>query len=87
MITPEPEDRFLWLEDVQGERALAWVRERNAESEAALRSDPRFEPLRQAILEVLDSREQIPYVVRRGEWFYNFWRDDGSPRGLWRRTT
>jgi prolyl oligopeptidase len=87
MTAPEPEDRFLWLEDVMGERALAWVRERNAESEAALRSDPRFEPIRQSVLEVLDSREQIPYVVRRGEWFYNFWRDDRSPRGLWRRTT
>ena len=87
MTAPVAEDRFLWLEDVQGERALAWVRERNAESEAVLRSDPRFEPIRQAVLEVLDSREQIPYVVRRGEWFYNFWRDERSPRGLWRRTT
>jgi len=87
MSAPEPEDRFLWLEDVMGERALAWVRERNAESEAVLRSDPRFESIRQSVLEVLDSREQIPYVVRRGEWFYNFWRDDRSPRGLWRRTT
>ena len=27
------EDPLLWLEEVQGERALAWVRERNAESE------------------------------------------------------
>jgi prolyl oligopeptidase len=87
MTAPEPHDPRLWLEDVQGERALAWVRERNAESEAALGSDPRFEPIRQAVLEVLDSREQIPYVARRGEWFYNFWRDDRSPRGLWRRTT
>jgi prolyl oligopeptidase len=87
MTASEPDDPRLWLEDVQGERALAWVRERNAESEAVLGSDPRFEPIRQAVLEVLDSREQIPYVVRRGEWFYNFWRDDRSPRGLWRRTT
>ena len=78
-------DPHLWLEDVLGERALAWVRERNAETEALLKATPRFEETRQATLEVLDSREQIPYVTRRGTDFYNFWRDAGNPRGLWRR--
>ncbi|OYU98026.1 MAG: hypothetical protein CFE45_18090, partial [Burkholderiales bacterium PBB5] len=26
---PATDDPYLWLEDVQGDRALAWVRERN----------------------------------------------------------
>ena len=81
------EDPYLWLEDVQGERALAWVRARNAESEARLRADPGFDTLRAALREVLDSRGQIPYVTRLGPWFYNLWRDAANPRGLWRRTT
>ena len=80
-------DPYLWLEDVQGERALAWVRERNAESETLLQSRPVFEALRSGIREVLDSREQIPCVSRRGDWLYNLWRDAANPRGLWRRTT
>lgn len=84
---PPPTDPYLWLEDVQGERALAWVRERNAESEGLLQAQPGFAPLRTRLREVLDSREQIPYVVRRGEQLYNFWRDAEHPRGLWRRTT
>jgi prolyl oligopeptidase len=83
-VTPDP---YLWLEDVQGERALAWVRERNAESEALLQAQPGFEAMRSSIREVLDSREQIPYVSRRGDWLYNLWRDATHPRGLWRRTT
>ena len=29
--TPD-NDPYLWLEEVQGERALAWVRERNAQA-------------------------------------------------------
>ncbi len=87
MTTPDTEDPHLWLEDVTGERALAWVRERNAETEALLEADPRHEATRRAVLEVLDSREQIPYVTRRGGAFYNFWRDAEHPRGLWRRTT
>ncbi len=80
-----PEDPYLWLEDVHGERALAWVRERNAESEALLEAQPGFAATREATREVLDSREQIPYVSRRGALFYNFWRDADNPRGLWRR--
>jgi prolyl oligopeptidase len=80
-------DPYLWLEDVQGERALAWVRERNAHSEAVLQSQPGFETLRTRLREVLDSREQIPYVTRQGDWLYNLWRDADNPRGLWRRTT
>ncbi|MBL8343589.1 MAG: S9 family peptidase [Rubrivivax sp.] len=85
--TTEAEDPFLWLEDVHGERALAWVRARNAESEARLRGTPGFEALRERLREVLDSREQIPYVTRLGPWLYNLWRDAANPRGLWRRTT
>jgi len=84
--TPPP-DPYLWLEDVQGDRALAWVRERNAETEKLLQARPGFEDRKRLIREVLDSKEQIPYVVRRGDWFYNFWRDAQNPRGLWRRTT
>lgn len=86
-MTEQDDDPFLWLEDVTGERALAWVRERNAATEAELQADPRFEAARRAALEVLDSREQIPYVTRRGAWLYNFWRDAEHPRGLWRRCT
>ena len=81
------EDPYLWLEEVQGERALAWVRERNAQSESVLQADPGFATRKQAILEVLDSRDQIPYVVRRGCALYNFWRDAEHPRGLWRRAS
>jgi hypothetical protein len=85
--TPQDNDPWLWLEDVQGERALAWVRERNAEARRVLDAEPGFEAMRAQIREVLDSKEQIPYITRRGDALYNFWRDEHNPRGLWRRTT
>ncbi len=81
------DDNFLWLEDVQGDAALAWVRERNQHSEAALQAAPGFAAMRADILAVLDSTEQIPYVQRCGDWLYNLWKDANHPRGLWRRTT
>ena len=81
------DDPYRWLEDVTGERALSWVRERNAETIAELTGTSRFEALRAEIREVLDSTDRIPYITRRGGYRYNFWRDREHPRGLWRRTT
>jgi prolyl oligopeptidase len=84
---PDPEDAFQWLEEVTGERALTWVREQNLVSSNALETSPVFEPMRRRLLEIMDSRERIPYVTKYGRFYYNFWRDDQHPRGLWRRTT
>ena len=80
-------DPFLWLEDVHGEQALAWVRERNAATRQLLEAQPGFEASRTQIKAILDSRDRVPYVVRRGAWFYNFWQDQRNPRGLWRRAS
>ncbi len=80
-------DPYLWLEDVTGERALAWVKARNAESTAELASTPAFEQLEKDLLAILDSKARIPYVSKRGAYYYNFWRDAANPKGLWRRTT
>ncbi|MFD7718841.1 prolyl oligopeptidase family protein [Streptomyces sp. NPDC059814] len=80
-------DPYLWLEDVEGEAALAWVAERNAETAAALAADAGFAPLKERLREVLDASDRIPYTVRRGAFLYNFWRDAGHVRGVWRRTT
>lgn len=80
-------DPHLWLEDVEGEKALDWVRARNAVSEKQLAGDPGFEQVRKDILDILDSDARIPYVSKRGEYYYNFWRDKQNPQGVWRRTT
>jgi len=81
------EDPYLWLEEVQGDKALAWVRERNAQSRTVLEAHPRFAAMRDRFLEILDSKEQIPYVSRQRDALLNLWRDATNPRGLWRRTS
>ncbi len=81
------DDPYLWLEDVQGERALDWARERNAQSQSVLEAVPGFAQTRGKLLEVLDNRDQIPYVKRRGDHLWNLWKDANNKRGLWRRTT
>ncbi|MFF8418597.1 prolyl oligopeptidase family protein [Streptomyces sp. NPDC015680] len=81
------EDPYLWLEDIDGEAALRWVAERNAETAAALAADAGFPVLKERLREVLDASDRIPYTVRRGAFLYNFWQDAEQVRGVWRRTT
>lgn len=83
-------DPYLWLEEVTAEEALDWVRARNEPTIAQFcrgEFEADFERMRAEALEVLDTDARIPYVRRRGEYLYNFWRDAANPRGLWRRTT
>jgi prolyl oligopeptidase len=86
MAGDELDDLYLWLEDITGEDALNWVRARNAPTLEEF-CDRDFERMRAEALEVLDTDARIPYVRRRGDHLYNFWRDAANPRGLWRRTT
>src|ERR1700684_376652 len=85
-MAEERSDPYLWLEDVLGEQQLNWVRARNDPTVAQFAGEE-FERMRTEALEVLDTDARIPYVRRRGEYLYNFWRDATNPRGLWRRTT
>ena len=84
---PSDEDPFLWLEDVQGEKALAWVAQENARSTAVLEARPEYKPIYQRTLEILDSKEKIPEPKLLGDTVYNLWKDDVHERGIWRRTS
>jgi prolyl oligopeptidase len=80
-------DPYLWLEDVEGEEALDWVRERNASATGELEGEGGFAELRSDLLAIFNSKERIPAVAKHGEHWYNVWQDETNPRGLWRRTT
>jgi len=80
-------DPYLWLEDVEGEKALEWAEDRNTDSLAVLQNLPEYQPLYDKNLAVYDSEDSIAYPKIRGNFLYNFWRDAENERGLWRRTT
>ncbi|MCW2511318.1 MAG: Prolyl endopeptidase [Mycobacterium sp.] len=80
------QDPYLWLEDITGDDALEWVRKHNAPTLAEIGGE-RFEQMREEALAILDTDARIPYVRRRGEYLYNYWKDADHPRGLWQRTT
>ncbi|NTX34568.1 S9 family peptidase [Myxococcus sp. CA033] len=81
------EDPFLWLEEVQGQRALEWVRAQNARTEAVLEKDPRFEPFQAEALRIFTATDRIPTPSFRAGGVDTFWQDATNPRGQWRHTT
>lgn len=81
------EDPYLWLEEVDGEEALAWVKERSAQDQAVLEAEAEFQPMHEKLLEIYNSRDKLVYPGVRGEMVYNFWQDAEHVRGIWRRTT
>lgn len=83
---PMPHDENLWLEDIRGDDQMAWVKDQNAKTIARFQDDL-FDSIASDIRTALDSEGKIPMVAKRGDHYYNFWRDTKNPKGMWRRTT
>lgn len=80
-------DPYIWMEDVEGEAALAWVNAQNDRSLSAIKTHSVFEDNYAKALDLATSNDRIPYGSIRDGMVYNFWQDDTNVRGLWRRTT
>jgi prolyl oligopeptidase len=85
-VAAPDDDPYLWLEDVEGAGALAWVEAQNSATLAKF-GNAAFASDRDTLTGILNRPDNIPFVVRRGDYLYNFWKDAKNPRGLWRRTT
>lgn len=80
-------DPYLWLEEIEGARALEWAEAQNRASKKQLEANAGFFALKDRVQTALDSSDKIPFVNAHGAFLYNFWRDAVHERGLWRRTT
>lgn len=83
----EKPDPYLWLEEIDGEKALGWVRAKNETTLNLLKEHPVFNEIYEKNLEIYNSHERIAYPSIAGKYIYNFWKDEKNERGIWRRTT
>ncbi len=83
----ESADKYQWLEDVSGERSMAWVKAENERSAKVLESDPHFAGLEETALKVLESPDRLPIPWINGDEVYNTWQDGEHLRGILRRTS
>ena len=78
-------DPYLWLEEIEGARALEQVKAWNGETEAVLTTKPAYEQYRARAKAILDDEQQIALPEKvLGDRVTNLWRDAKNPRGLWR---
>ncbi|MCG6189936.1 prolyl oligopeptidase family serine peptidase [Maribellus maritimus] len=80
-------DSYLWLEDVENEKALNWVEEWNKKTLDVLTEHHDYEGIYNKNLEIYNSTDRIPEPTIFGNFIYNFWQDKEHKRGIWRRTT
>ncbi len=81
-------DPWLWLEDVDGERALAWVRQQNGRALAHLGRYEEFPRLLAEARNALDAESRVPDLVAAyGNVVYELRQDPAHPRGVLRRTS
>ena len=81
------EDPFVWLERVDGERAMAWVRAEDAKTAAVLEEDARYSGLFEEALEIAEAKDRIPEPRLISGRILNRWQDADHVRGIWRRTS
>ena len=87
MSQANEDDPYVWLEQVDGDRAMAWVRGRNREVRKVLAHGESFDASERRLLAIFNSSDRIPQISKAGRHYYNFWQDAEHPRGIWRRTT
>ncbi len=80
-------DKYVWLEDVSGERAMKWVQTEDARTASVLRTDPHFAPFQADALRIAEDKRRLPAPRLRGNHVDNFWRDAAHPRGILRTTS
>jgi prolyl oligopeptidase len=85
--TADGSDPYLWLEDKDGARAMAWVRAQNARTLPILQRDPHYAALYASALKIAQSKDRIAYPNYLDGSIYNFWQDANHVRGIWRRTS
>ncbi len=79
------EDKFLWLEEVEGLDSLSWVEQQNKISLEHFKASDIFSSAYDKTLSILQNPKKITLpVVINGE-IHNLWTDEQHLRGLWRK--
>ena len=75
-------DPYIWLEDKDGAKPLAWVEAENAKTLPRLQNDPRYKTFYAEALAIASAKDRIPMPNQMFGRIYNFWRDAEHPHGL-----
>lgn len=74
-----------WLEEVEGEQSLTWVKEQNQKTQTTLEKDPRFHRIYTETKRILSADDRLSYIHVMGNSAYHFYQSDKHRKGLYRR--
>ncbi|KLV03707.1 prolyl oligopeptidase [Photobacterium aquae] len=81
------QDPFLWLEEVESEQALSWVKQQNGVTQAYLQKGDNYQQVFEDSLAILNAEDKLAYPRLLGGYYYNFWQDSDHVKGIYRRTS
>lgn len=85
--TDAAQDPYVWLEELDSPRSMAWVKSENAKTLAVLEKDPRYAQFYGEALAIAEARDRIPQPRFLAGAIYNFWQDADHTRGIWRKSS
>lgn len=77
-------DPFIWLEDIDSPRAMAWVEAQNARTAKRLETDPRYAEFLAEGRAIFTATDRVPKPSFRAGGVDNFWQDAQHTHGVWR---
>jgi prolyl oligopeptidase len=80
-------DKYAWLEDVSGDRSMAWVKAENERSAKVLEAGPRYASYLSEATKIAEDPSRLPTPDLEGNDVYNFWQDAAHVHGILRRTS
>lgn len=87
LALPDPNDPYVYMEEIEGARAMAFARAENARSLPLLQNDPRYSKLYADALTIATAKDRIPGMGFAGDGdLRNYWQDAEHVRGIWRST-
>jgi prolyl oligopeptidase len=79
------EDKYQWLEDVDGAKGLEFVTAQNKITFEKLSKEKDYQSIYDTSLAIYNSTDRIATPSIQGKYVYNFWKDKNNERGIWRR--
>ncbi|MEO6348369.1 MAG: S9 family peptidase, partial [Aquaticitalea sp.] len=69
------DDKYQWLEEVDGAKALEFVNSQNKSTIDKLSKEEDYQSIYDKTLEIYNSSDRIAYPTILGNYVYNFWKD------------
>lgn len=81
------DDQYLWLEEIEGQKSLEWVRQHNQKTIDELQKNDQYRHFESELKKLVLDKDRIPRVQLYQDTVFNFWQDEKHVKGILRRAS